>query len=117
MTSEAEYKLQQLDLNIQNSKKQIDLGECLERLSQNRDFKKLILEDYFREEAIRLVSLRGDPNMQTPDKQASVLAQIDAMSAFQAYLRKVSKMAEMAKSSVEADETTAEEIRREMTGE
>lgn len=116
MSSEAEYKLQQLEINVQNSKKQLELGEALKRLSQNRDFKRLILDDYFREEAIRLVSLRGDPEFQTPEKQAHILAQIDAQSMFQKYLRTISWQAERAKDSILADENTAEEIRRELKG-
>ena len=43
----SEEVIQQLETNIQQDKKLVELGASLERLRSNRDFKKVILEGYF----------------------------------------------------------------------
>ena len=54
-----EEELNQLDANIAEAKHYIDIKKSVERLFKNRDFKKVILEYYFKEEAARLVMAKS----------------------------------------------------------
>ena len=60
MTSE----IQQLEHEIQTSKKSVELGNALERLFNNRDFKNIVLKGYLEQEAVRLVHLKASPEME-----------------------------------------------------
>lgn len=58
---------------------------ALERLKQNSDFKEVILDGFLHTEAVRLVHLKGDPSRQTPEAQASILRDIDAIATLNMY--------------------------------
>ena len=103
-------ELQQLELNIKQAQKMADFGTALERLRSNRDFKKVIEEGYFKDEAIRLVHLMSDSNMQAPEIQTSIHKQMIAVGVFRDYLETLAIRADMARRSVEADEATRDEI-------
>ena len=109
MTSQTE----QLQHSIQSSKKFVELGNALERLLQNRDFKSVLLEGYLEHEAIRLVHLKADPAMQTPAHQLSIVNQIDAIGAVSAYLNEVRRQGEMAKKIIAEAEEVLEDLAAE----
>lgn len=105
--------IQEIELNIAEAKKFVALGKSVEKLMANRDFKKVISEGYLEQEAIRLVHLKADPNMQDAESQAAIVTQIDAIGSFTAYLNKVMGQARMAEQAIEADEQELDLIRGE----
>ena len=105
--------IQQLENSIKQSQKIVDLGDALDRLRNNRDFKKVIIEGFFEQEAIRLVHLLSDSNMQSPEMQTSIHKQMIAIGGFRDYLDTLNVRAGMARRSVEADEATRDEILQE----
>lgn len=102
--------IQALDANIRESQAIAELGEALNRLSRHRDFQKIIQEGYFRDEAVRLVHLKADPSQQTPERQAAIVAQIDAIGTLSGYFRTVFHNAALAKKAIAADEETREDL-------
>jgi CHAT domain-containing protein len=102
--------IQEIELNISEAKKVVELGASLERLRNNRDFKKVIQEGYFQQEAIRLVHLKSDYSFQTPERQKSILTQIDAIGNLNQYFETVFHQASLARKAIEADEYTRDEI-------
>lgn len=112
MTEQDDIKA--LDASIQRSKEVVELGSSLERLLSNRDFRTVVQEGYFKQEAIRLVHLRSDPAMQTPERQADIIKQMDAIAGLSQYFTVLQQQAYMAKRAVAVDEQTREEI---LTGE
>lgn len=108
MNSDAAIK--ELDHRIKESKRTIDLGQSLDRLLNNRDFKKIIIDGYLREEAIRLVNVKQEPQVQSQAAQDSIIRQIDAIGCFHDYLREVSRQADQALKSLEDSEQMREEI-------
>lgn len=106
----AQDDIKELEASIQRAKALVELGSSLERLSLNRDFKAIVLEGYFKQEAIRLVHLRSDPSMQTLERQADIVKQMDAIAGFSQYLLVIQQQAYMAKRSVASDEQSMEEI-------
>ena len=106
----SDTELQQLERNIKHAQKTVDLGDALDRLRNNRDFKKVIGEAYFNEEAVRLVHLMSDSNMQSPEIQQSIHKQMIAIGVFHDFLNTLSTRADMARRSVAADEATRDEL-------
>ena len=110
----SDTELQQLERNIKHAQKTVDLGDALDRLRNNKDFKKVIGEAYFNEEAIRLVHLMSDVNMQSPEIQRSIHKQMIAIGVFHDFLNTLSIRADMARRSVAADEATRDEMLAEV---
>jgi hypothetical protein len=102
-----------LEDNIRLSREFVALGASLKRLESNKDFLAVIKSGYFEKEAIRLVHLKADPSMQTPERQQSVISQIDAIGNLAGYFRTVVFNADQAERNIAADEQTVEELHNE----
>lgn len=102
--------IQEIDKNIKEAKKFVDLGNALERLKLNRDFQKVIQQGYFEQEAIRLVHLKADPTFQTPERQQSIITQMDAIGSLSEYFVTVAQKASIAARSIEDGEQVREEL-------
>lgn len=102
--------IQAIEANIKEARRIVDLGESLERLRSNRDFKKVIVEGYFEQEAIRLVHLKADPSMQSAESQKSIVSQMDAIGSLHQYFNTVYQKASLARKAIAADEETRDEI-------
>jgi hypothetical protein len=101
---ETNMKTEQLLVAFENDEKvykaQIALGDALNRLKSNRDFNKLILTGFLEDEAVRLVHAKADPQLQTPEKQAAVIRDIDAIGTLKAYFKLVDHYAEIARKNL-----------------
>jgi len=102
--------IEEIELNIKEAKKMVDLGKALDRLHSNRDFKKVIGEGFFKDEAVRLVHLKSDPSMQSEEHQEAVAKQMDSIGGLVHYFRTVAHRAMLAEKAIEADEETREEL-------
>lgn len=107
----------EIEKNIQQSRVIVDVGNSLERLQDNRDFRKVVMEGYFQREAIRLVHLKADPSMQTAAMQASIVSQMDAIGALNQYFETIFHQAALATKAIAADEETIAELAAEELGE
>ena len=107
--------IQEIELNIKEAQKMVDLGAAVQRLATNRDFKKVVMEMYFEKEAVRLVHLKAAPSMQGKEQQDSIVKEMDAIGSFYQFLRTLEIQAEMARRAVEDGETLREEILAEGT--
>lgn len=105
--------LKQIEQNIKQAELITAMGKSLERLLSNRDYKTIIGEGYFEQEAIRLVHLKADPNMQKPESQADIVKQMDAIGALKQYFHTLNHRAMMAEKSVAADREYLEEVQLE----
>lgn len=103
-------QLHEIELNIKQAQKIVEQGNALERLRNNNDFKKVIMEGYFEQEAIRLVHLKADQNMQDVERQKSILNQIDAIGSLNQYFQTVFHRSSLASKAIAADEETREEL-------
>lgn len=106
-------QIHEVEMQIDVAKQHITRGKALERLLKNKDFKLLIQDGFFKEEAIRLVELKGSPAMQNPENQANILRAMDAIGVLQGYLRQIEGFGEMAAAAMDEHESTLEELRRE----
>lgn len=102
--------IQSIEDSIKRNRKLVELGESLERLRGNRDFKKLVLEGYFEQEAIRLVHLKAEPAFQTADRQASITVQMDSIGTLVQFFNTTLQLANLGRKGIESDEVAREEI-------
>lgn len=102
--------INQLEKNIAQAKEFVALGDALERLKNNRDFKAVMSEGYFKKEAIRLVLLKADVRMQSPAIQASIISQIDSIGNVNQYFEMVFRQADTGVKGIAADEETLQEV-------
>ena len=102
--------IQEIELSIKEAQKMVDLGSAVQRLANNRDFKKVVMEMYFEKEAVRLVHLKANPAMQDKDRQDAIVKEMDAIGSFYQFLRTLEIQADMARRAVEDGETLREEI-------
>lgn len=77
---------EELEQQVKDNAKLIVLGERVRRLSENRDFKALIHDEYLVQEAARLVQLSGDPRLNA-DQRADALAMAQATGHFKRFLQ------------------------------
>lgn len=103
-------KVLQIEQNIQESKKLVDLGDALVRLKNNRDFKRIIEQAYFEEEAVRLVHAKASPHMQSEESQKSLLTQMDSVGNLSQFFQTLAYKAEMARKAVIYDTEMRDEI-------
>jgi hypothetical protein len=102
--------VQEIERNIKQAKSLVEYGDALERLKSNKDFKKIILEGFFEKEAIRLVHLKADRNMQNVDVQKSIITQMDAVGTLHQYFNTILVQANQASKSIAADEEARDEL-------
>lgn len=102
--------VQAIEENIAEARKIVELGNALERLQANRDFKAIIKEGYLKAEAIRLVHAKANPALQSADSQRSIIQQMDAIGSLTQYFDTVFHKAALAEKAIAADEETRDEI-------
>lgn len=106
-------QIQALQDSIARDRKDVELATALNRLITNRDFLKVIKEGYFEKEAIRLVHLKSDPEMQTPERQANIIRDIDSIGSFRGFLDLIKRKGDMARRGIESAEAEIESIEQE----
>lgn len=109
-------QLETIELSIQYAQRTVDTMKALQRLTNNRDFKTLILSGYFEKEPVRLTMLKADPAMQTAEHQAAIIKDLDAIGQLRMYLNGVMQMGRMAEKAIKDDEAMREEILAEEAG-
>lgn len=105
-------EIQQVELSIAEAEKMVKRGQAAERLSLNPDFKALVLDGYFVEEAARLVHLSSDPTI--PENIRDVVVRdLAGPGAFKRYMTAMVQMGNMAANEIEDHRETLEELREE----
>lgn len=70
-------------------KEQLD---ALNRLMEDKDFKKVITEGYFKDEAIRLTGLLAHDEIRRQNLRPAIMEQLVAISNLQDYFRTITNM-------------------------
>ena len=111
-----EQDIQQLEIDIDQARAALQKMEALERLFNNRDFKELITEGYFVQEASRCVLLKGDLNV-TDETRDHCDRMINGIGLLRGYFQQVNYFGQQAQAAMEDYEDTREELLQEqLTG-
>ena len=79
----------------------IELQKALERLEKNRDFKKIVLDGYFKHEPVRLTFLKADPAQQSKVEQEALDHSIRGIGEFLQYLRNIKAASQVAQKTLQ----------------
>lgn len=101
----------EIELSLTNAKVFVERRDMLNKLMSNREFKKVIVEGYFKDESVRLVSLLGDPAMESHREE--IIRSMDGISQLQVFLRTVVQTGNMAAQSVKEYEAALEDMRND----
>lgn len=104
--------VEMLELSIEEAKKLVDLGAACQRLATNADFKKIILEGYFVEEAARLALLSSDPNL-SEEIRNHVYRDLAGPGALKRHLHTIVQRGRIAAEEILDHQETLEDMREE----
>lgn len=80
-----EAEVQELEISIDEAKHAVEAAQMAQRLFNNADFRKVIVEGYFRDEAARLAMVHAEPSLR-PDIQAAIMNDMKGPGALKRYL-------------------------------
>ena len=92
------------------------LGEALNRLYENPDFQKVIMEGYLKQKALDSVSLLAVPAIKARGERANIMEELVAVSNLQYHFMFIEQQHEAAKEPVLSDDEEAELAEQEAEG-
>ena len=115
--SQHEEQLEQIEIDIATAQEHADRADALQRLHENKDFRKIVLEGFFKDEASRVVLLKADPNVQGDSEQKHIDRIITSIGGLRQYFGTIYQMGNMAHRALEEHKATREEILQEQLNE
>lgn len=103
--------IEQIELSIETAKKLVARRDQIMKLTSNREFRKVILEGYMEEEAVRLVSIAGDARMEK--QRDDIMLGIQAISKFRIYMQDAIIMGDVAERELAQNQEMLDELRDE----
>tara|TARA_R110000787_G_scaffold264607_1_gene370533 strand:- start:296 stop:628 length:333 start_codon:yes stop_codon:yes gene_type:complete len=101
--------LEHIDIQITTAEKLIILRDNFYKLSENKYFKEIILNDYFKEEAARLVMAKSNSNLDE-SQQHSIDNMIAGIGSLSNYFDMLIRRGNEMEVSMQEFEQTREEI-------
>ena len=86
----------------------VDMGQALNRLRDNSDFKKVIIEGYFRDKAANSVSLLSMPAIKKRGERGDIMEDLVAISNLQFFFMTIDQMHQAAAEPILSDDEEAE---------
>jgi hypothetical protein len=106
--SNPEQTQEQIELETIEINHHLEMGEALLRLEQNPDFKKVILDGYFREKALASVSLLAVPQIKQQGQRPDIMEDLVATSNLQYFFQTIHNFYQGAKAPILSDEEEQE---------
>jgi len=111
-----DQQIQEIEIHIDDAKKDVEFANRLDRLRKNKDFIAIVEKGFFRDEAERVCALKASPHIQGDDEQAQIDNIIVSIGGFRQYLRTINQLRTMALQAIAADEQTRDELLIEQLG-
>lgn len=110
-------QLEQLEASIEAQKELIKFGDALDRLYENKDFRTVILDDYFVQEASRLVLAKSEPTLRFEahgEAQMQFLEdQLTGIGALKQYFLAKTRQCDSARQGLESSQELHSELLQE----
>jgi len=106
----SQSEIKEIEMSIDAAKEIVERGERAMRLSQNPDFKKVVMDGYFVDEAARLVHLYSDPNI-SEEIRGHVHRDLLGIGAMKRHLSTLVQMGVFAKNEINESREVLDEIR------
>ena len=105
-------QIQELEAQKVELKKQVELRDQILKLSANFEFRKVFHDEFFKEEAARLVRIAGDPNLDEKQRDDAMQMAL-ATGHVQRFLSANVLMGNMAEQTIHEIDSALEELRAE----
>ena len=109
MVEELEKELKEIETSIEELKTYVARRDQLKRLAANKDFQELIEEQYFIQEASRMLLLRDDPNLPA-GKKIFLEADMYGPGALKRYFSTIFQMGNIAENNIAEMQETMDDI-------
>lgn len=112
MQSNLQNDINQVEITMEHAKELIKKAELVQRLTNHPDFKDIILEGYFTEEAARLGHLVGDPEtVMDPRRGTMVQNDLIGIGALKRYMSTILMLGRRAEADLFEQSETLDELR------
>lgn len=106
--------IEQIELSLEVARKLVSRRDMILKLSSNREFRKVILEGYMEDEAVRLASISGDSRQEK--QRDDIMLGLQAISKFRIYMQDAIRMGDVAESEILEQQDELDAIREEELG-
>ena len=103
-------EVEEIELDITEAEEYAAQGKALLRLYENKDFKTLIVEGYFKEHACHLIELKATPAMRSADSQADIIKSIDSIGNLQQFFNAIDQRGLHAEIAISAGNEALDEM-------
>lgn len=103
----------QHQISVDQAKASVERGVALERLRNNPDFQKIVMEGYLKDEAIRLVHALKEPSMKDEASQILLHKEMEAVASLGAHFNYVLQHARHSQEALDDAAKEEEESYRE----
>lgn len=93
-------QVEELEVSLEYAQGIVAKRDMLDKLSRNREFKQLVLEGYFKDEAIRLTNLSADPHPQVAEHRDDIFLAIQGISLLRQYFQRINREGEIAENEI-----------------
>ena len=111
LNQEVKDELAQVDDRIADLQNQVELKEALERLHENEDFKKVVLEADFEKEADRVFGMLVEPSSLKRDSMENMMDKLTTIRNFKQFFSTTLINGHMAPEQIEGEQ----DFRKELT--
>ena len=106
-------KINEIQEFIKEKQESVKKLEALNRLAKNKDFKLLIDNGYFVDEATRLVMLKASPCSASDEDQKNIMRGIDSVGYLRQYFATITTLGREAERRIEEAEYTIQSLKEE----
>lgn len=99
---------EELELETIEQEHHLEMGEALNRLRENPDFQKVILDGYCKDKALASVSLLAVPQIAEHGRRPGVMEDLVSVSNLQYFFKMIDQFYEGAKHPTLSEEEEAE---------
>lgn len=103
--------INQVELSIEEARRKMELANAALRLTENSDFKTIVMNGYTRDEAVRLVNTLNEVGFE--ESQPHIKRMLESISDFNRYMRQIIREGNLAKVAILDHENTLDELRAE----
>ena len=111
MTTEDQYR--EIQISMEEAQHSINLQDALQRLHTHADFQQIVLSGYFEVQAINLVSMVGQHQMQSAEHQTAIKNDMLAISGLKEYFRMLNVQGNRARQAIKDSQEALHEMDEE----
>jgi len=103
-------EVEMIEISMEAAKEKVALGNAMQRLLKNKDFKKVFIEHFLEKEIARTVKLMAAPAFQESNQQEMLNKMLIAVGQVDQFIRTTITLGHMAAESIVDSEAECESL-------